>query len=114
MEITHDNSYVELDKKIKDAKVDEQIRELKRIIPEQGFFKRRVEGDLSSWISIKDRRWKSMASMCLGGFINDGVVVVSLNIVDKSITITDSSLFDIIKNFGEKYGYKTIHTKYQM
>ena len=109
MKVTHDNNYIEFNKKLKYAKIDEQIKELKRIIPEQGIFKRRIVRELSRWISIKDRRYKSMAS----GFC-EGAEVASFNVISKNIIITDRSLFYVIKKFGTKYGYKTIHTQYQI
>jgi hypothetical protein len=114
MKIIHDNYYLESQEKTKT--MDEQIRELKRIIPEQGIFKRRIEQCLSHWISIKDRRHRSMASSfgATFPFTNDGMEVVSIDVIKKEIDISDSSLFPIIKDFAEKWGYETIHTKYQI
>ena len=85
MEVTHNDHYLESKKKIKT--IDEQIKELKRIIPEQGIFKRRVEQCLSHWISIKDRRHRSMASshMAVFPFSNDGIEVVSIDVEKKTI-----------------------------
>jgi len=114
VKITYNNHYLESQRNIET--IDEQIRELKRIIPEQGIFKRRVEKCLLHWISIKDRRYRSMSSsfMAMPPFTNDGVEVVSINVETKIIHLEDSGLFEIIKDFANRWGYKEINTEYQM
>jgi len=112
IKVTHNNHYLEDEQKLKDNKMEEQIAELKRIIPEQGIKKRKIEKSLSQWISIRDRRHRSLASMGMG--YNRGVEVVSFNVLKKTIRLHDRSLFDIVKEFAEKYGYKEINTEYQI
>jgi len=115
IEVTHDNCYLEKDEAIKETKVDEQYRELKSIIPEQGLFKRRIELLWGDEIIVRDRRHKSMASMNRGTFpfSNIGIEVARFYVTKKKIFLADKSLFDLANRFAEKWGYDNIETQYQ-
>ena len=115
MKVTHNNHYLEKEQKLKDLKFEEQFNELKKIIPEQSFGKRRIENGLFDEIRIIDRRYSSMASSMLDFFcVRYGMNMARLDPLNGTIKIKDRSLFNILKKFGEKWGYKNIETEYQV
>ena len=114
--LEQDNHYLEKMETLKKARVDEQYYELKRIIPEQGIWKRRLERIWNDEIMIRDRRHRSMSSTYLAvfPFTNAGVEVARFYVLKKEVFLADSSLFDLVKQFAEKWGYKKIRTEYQI
>lgn len=117
IEIEEDNTYLSWKNELKEMRVEEMIKELKRVIPEQGIFKRRISYILSGHVvDILDRRYKSMESQAyvVFPFTNNGFEVVRFDVRQKKVTISDSNLFDIIKDIAEKYGYKKIIKSYQI
>lgn len=112
IKVTHNNHYLEKNEAIKKARMDEQYRELKSIIPEQGLMKRHIEIILGDTIGIRDRRHRSLASMSMG--FNRGIEVARFYVLKKKIFLADRSLFDLINCFAEKWGYKEINTEYQL
>ena len=112
IKVTHNNHYLEKNEAVKKAKLDEQYRELKSIIPEQGLMKRHIEILWGEEISIRDKRHRSLASISAG--FNRGVEVARFYLLKKEIFLADRSLFDIVKTFAEKYGYEEINTEYQL
>lgn len=112
IKVTHNNHYLEKNEAVKKAGIDEQYCELKNIIPDQGLLKRHIEILWGEEISIRDRRYKSLASMAMG--FNRGIEVARFYILKKKIFLADRSLFDLVNNFAEKWGYKEINTEYQI
>jgi len=114
MKINMDNTYIDFKKKFIENKVEEQYKELKRIIPDQSFFKRRVEKPDMGSIRVYDRRYKSLASESGAIFISRGHPTLVVNYENYMIFLEDGSLFDVVKIFAERYGYQELNCKFQV
>ena len=111
----------------KKAKLQEQIEELQKILPKEyvrgGWFmlqkipRFHIESSVSdnyAYIRIRDRKFISLESMSAWDYVlspiyveKRGAIVVELHPFDY-IKIREKTLYDIIKKFGEKWGYKKL------
>jgi hypothetical protein len=116
IKIESNNIFLEHKKQMKEMRIQDQIKELRETIPEQGFFKRRIILTYNGDIEIRDRRYSSLSSEhrrpCL--FIKNGFCMVDFWPLQKTIMIADSRLFEFIKTFANKYGYEKIRTEFQL